>query len=74
MLWKRGEKEDTNWQSEDFVPLWIEALVDRVGHQSVISQFQHTEGVALSCRMQQTQMFTQRIRVANVDTKRKNKN
>lgn len=44
------KKTDTNWQTEDFVPLWVEALVDGVGQQSVIPKFQHAEWIALPWR------------------------
>lgn len=52
------KKKDTNWQREDFIPLWVEALIDCVGQQSVVPQFQHTEGITLACRTQQKQTFT----------------
>lgn len=39
---------DGHSQGEDFVPLWIEVLVNSMCLQSVIIQLQHTERIALT--------------------------
>lgn len=39
---------DGHSQGEDFVPLWVEVLVNSMCLQSVIIELQHTERIALT--------------------------
>lgn len=39
-------------QCEGFAPLWIETFVDRVSPKFAVTQLDHTQGVAFSCKWQ----------------------